>query len=166
MAPAKGTTPPGDRVPDIVESRDRAANAEDLPGDPSGFICPECGGALWEIHDGKLVKYRCHVGHGFTEDSLLIEKTQDLENALWTALRALEENAALCRRMARRVAGAPVTWIVEQYERRAQDAEARAEVVRDVIMNNQFGSNRSRRAAPPRTTLSQKLAPKKKKRRK
>src|SRR5262249_52555810 len=41
------------------------AGAHDLElvsGPPSGFTCPECGGALWELQNGELIRYRCHVG--------------------------------------------------------------------------------------------------------
>src|SRR2546421_12976555 len=69
-----------------------------LPGAPSQFTCPECGGAIWELHDGHLIRFRCHVGHAYSADSFLAEKTVALEGALWGALRSLKENAALARR--------------------------------------------------------------------
>ena len=67
-------------------------------GRPSGFTCPECHGGLWEIDDGGFPRYRCRVGHGFSADSLLATQRSDVESTLWTAYRALEERAALCRR--------------------------------------------------------------------
>ena len=71
-------------------------------GDPSGFTCPECHGALWELDDGTLPRFRCRVGHGFSADNLLVHQRGDVEAALWTAYRALEERAALCRGLAER----------------------------------------------------------------
>ncbi len=71
------------------------------PGPPSPYTCPECGGPLWEFEEGRLLRFRCHVGHGFTADALAAEQNDSLENALWSALRALEEQAAFRRRMAR-----------------------------------------------------------------
>jgi two-component system chemotaxis response regulator CheB len=71
-------------------------------GNPSGFACPECGGALWELTEGELLRFRCRVGHAFSSDTLLAEQSDSVEEALWMALRALEENAALPRRLAGR----------------------------------------------------------------
>src|SRR5262249_9666528 len=37
----------------------------DMLGKPSGFTCPDCHGALWEVEDGTMLRFRCHVGHAF-----------------------------------------------------------------------------------------------------
>lgn len=42
-------------TPDPVEM-DRLETNE-LPGSPSSLICPECGGAIWEINRG-MRKFR------------------------------------------------------------------------------------------------------------
>src|SRR5436305_4371456 len=31
-------------------------------GEPSEFTCPECGGTLWEQHQGDLLRFRCRAG--------------------------------------------------------------------------------------------------------
>jgi two-component system chemotaxis response regulator CheB len=69
---------------------------------PSPFTCPECRGALWEVNDGAVVNYRCHVGHGFAADTLLMRQAVDIEQALWSAVRGFEERAALQQRTAER----------------------------------------------------------------
>ncbi len=68
-------------------------------GVPSPFSCPECGGVLWEMKEGDLVRFRCRVGHCYTMASLAEDQTDAVENALWAAMRALEEKAALSTRM-------------------------------------------------------------------
>ena len=37
----------------------------------SGYSCPECGGALWEIEGNGVKRFRCHIGHAFTEKELV-----------------------------------------------------------------------------------------------
>jgi two-component system chemotaxis response regulator CheB len=68
-------------------------------GTPSVFGCPECGGVLWEMHDGKQLRYRCRVGHAYTADNLLADQSDHLEAALWAAFRGLEEKASLAQRL-------------------------------------------------------------------
>jgi two-component system chemotaxis response regulator CheB len=44
--------------------------------------------------------YRCHVGHAWTSDALLDARDDEVEGALWVALRSLQEKAKLSRRLA------------------------------------------------------------------
>lgn len=69
-------------------------------GARSRFTCPECSGVLWEIDDAKPRRFRCHTGHAFTLRTLA--STQDLstDEALWSAMRALQEREALQRALA------------------------------------------------------------------
>lgn len=71
-------------------------------GAPSAFTCPTCRGALWELEEGGHLRYRCHTGHAFSQDSLQVEQTAAVEEHLYAALRALEEKAAALRRLAER----------------------------------------------------------------
>jgi two-component system, chemotaxis family, protein-glutamate methylesterase/glutaminase len=106
-------TPRPERTPDAeseeLDAELRWAHPDStwLPADPplgrpSGFTCPECHGGLWELEDGDLPRYRCRIGHGFSAETLLSTQSSGVEAALWTAYRALEERAALCRRLADR----------------------------------------------------------------
>lgn len=42
--------------PDVV-------HADDRPGQPSPFSCPDCSGVLFELQEGRLHRFRCRVGH-------------------------------------------------------------------------------------------------------
>src|SRR5688572_5924505 len=68
-----------------------ALRTGELNGPPSKLTCPDCGGALWELKEKALVRYRCHVGHGFSSESLRDGMDEKLEDTLWSALRAIEE---------------------------------------------------------------------------
>lgn len=104
------------------------------PGEPSPFSCPDCGGVLWQIEDPGTVRFRCRVGHGWTNDGLLMQQTETLETALWTALRALEESASLNRQMAQRATARGHTDLAERFEDTARLAERRASVVRGALL--------------------------------
>jgi two-component system, chemotaxis family, protein-glutamate methylesterase/glutaminase len=68
-------------------------------GEKSVFICPDCGGGLWEMVADNVVRYRCHTGHVYNQGELLIRQTDALENTLWTALRMMEERRILLDKM-------------------------------------------------------------------
>lgn len=62
-------------------------------------VCPICAGVLTEAQPGVFQHFRCHVGHAFTLEALVREQSEEMERALWAAVRALEESAALARRV-------------------------------------------------------------------
>ena len=66
---------------------DDLLKAVDKIGKLSAITCPECGGSLWEMQDGGLLRFRCHVGHALSAESLVAEQNEGLETALWSARR-------------------------------------------------------------------------------
>jgi two-component system chemotaxis response regulator CheB len=67
---------------------------------PSSLTCPDCGGSLWEMKDGRPLRYRCHTGHAYSSLSLAGAQKDASEHALWSSVRALREREMLLRRMA------------------------------------------------------------------
>ncbi|MDQ1514477.1 MAG: two-component system, chemotaxis family, protein-glutamate methylesterase/glutaminase [Actinomycetota bacterium] len=102
-------------------------------GSPSGFTCPECHGGLWEIDDGGLPRYRCRVGHGFSAESLFATQGSDVEVAMWTAYRALEERAAFCRRLAERARGRHADITAQHFRVEADEVARQAAVLRGLL---------------------------------
>lgn len=72
---------------------------EDRLGHQVPISCSTCGGPLWKIENTKVNRYRCHVGHAFTEEALLDSQNDALEEALWIAMRTLEEKKMLLVRV-------------------------------------------------------------------
>lgn len=97
-------------------------------GPASGFICPDCGGPLYEIHDNVL-RYRCRVGHAWSAESLAVAQNLAVENALWHAARVLRERAALHRRMARDAAQRGAHRLAGNSKRIADEAERSAALI-------------------------------------
>lgn len=127
---------PGPGEEDTAMSKDPETEGERISAGEekaSGFTCPACGGALWE-KSGELLHFRCRTGHAYSPETLLARQGETLDAALWAAVRALEENAALARRMERRLrerGGNLLTW--DRYEKRAQAAEQHADVLRRLL---------------------------------
>lgn len=62
---------------------------------PSPFVCPDCKGGLWQIDETTPARYRCHTGHAYTLRTLQQALTETMDDALWTAVRALQEQTVL-----------------------------------------------------------------------
>lgn len=115
------------------------ARIEDVgshPGDLAPFGCPDCGGTLWELREGNLVRFRCRVGHAWTSEALLASQAETLDAALWTALRALEESASLSRQLAERARSRGNDRLAERMGDNAVVAERRAETIRAVLLQD------------------------------
>jgi two-component system, chemotaxis family, protein-glutamate methylesterase/glutaminase len=108
-------------------------NENEQVGNPSAYSCPECGGVLWETSDGELTRYRCRTGHAFSTESVLAQQTEQIEQALGVALKTLDENASLSRRMAKQAQLNGHTWLAEQLNAKVQVAEQRATLLRQVL---------------------------------
>ncbi len=133
----EGTYP----VPNDLEQETRYTSMDDQDtldsneriGRPSPFSCPDCGGVLWEVQDGELLHFRCRVGHAFSVESVLAAQSEQLETALWAALKTLEESASLSRRLARQAHGRGQDWLARNFEEKVREAEQRAITIRQVL---------------------------------
>jgi two-component system chemotaxis response regulator CheB len=116
---------------------DMAAIEHNKPGVPSVYSCPECNGTLWEIREGKILRFRCRVGHAYGAESLLASKNEELESALWTALRTLEEKAALHRRLSEDATRKQNSRIARQFRQTAEDLQLQAQTIRKVLLGRE-----------------------------
>lgn len=105
-------------------------------GEPSHFSCPECGGVLFEMDDEGLLRFRCRTGHGYTSKALVAGQLKGVDEALWAALRALEESAALARRMADRSREHQHHHSADRFKERAEEAEAQVLVLRQLLLGD------------------------------
>ena len=104
-------------------------------GPPSGLTCPDCGGALWEVDEGRLERYRCHVGHQFTIEGLDAQQQDAVESALWSAVRVLEERAALRERMATRAEASGMAALSSNFSDSAVDSKRQAHTIRELLFS-------------------------------
>lgn len=105
-------------------------------GRPSAFTCPACSGTLWELDDEGILRFRCRVGHAYSAETMFSAQVENVENSLYAALRVLEENMELARRLAKRARGSKNDMLAEKYEGQAAANEAHAQRLRTVLMSD------------------------------
>jgi two-component system chemotaxis response regulator CheB len=81
---------------DMVESDDPGYLRED-ESRLTRLTCPDCGGGLAQVDLPQISYFRCHVGHQFAPQALAAAQADASENKLWSAVAALEEQAAVLR---------------------------------------------------------------------
>ena len=109
---------------------------ENQLGKLSRFTCPECHGMLWEIDEGSLLRYRCHVGHAFTAAAMLHAQTTSAEEMLWSLMRVHQERAALARRMAEEEQAQFRQTSAEEFQQRARGYDEDAAIVRGLLRDH------------------------------
>ena len=131
-----GPTPPAELRHEvgIAAQRDSSMALNEELGERSLLTCPECHGLLWEIKDGDLVRYRCHVGHAFTLEALEAEQATELDRALSSALRALSERIHVVRRLAEESRKLRQDRMTRRWESRVREYEGQAAVIRAALM--------------------------------
>jgi two-component system chemotaxis response regulator CheB len=130
--------PPGDVHAECVKKGETTLLVGDWEGgaqvgQPTGLTCPECGGALFETPGQEPDHFRCRTGHAYSPQSLLAKQSQALEGTLWAAMRALEERAALARRLENRARRNGNELFRRRYENQARLAEAHTEKLRRIL---------------------------------
>jgi two-component system, chemotaxis family, protein-glutamate methylesterase/glutaminase len=135
-APAATAIPFDIRLEAAIAAQERSGMAtEDALGTPSRFTCPRCHGTLWEITDGSMLRYRCHVGHAFTAEAVLAEQQDAVETMLWSLLRAHRERAALARRLSEAEDAHGRPPLAESLRRRAVAYEEDAATIGELLTN-------------------------------
>ncbi len=104
----------------------------DQLGNRVPLACPECGGPTWEIDLDGSPRYRCHIGHSLSTQSMLACQEKEIEQALWTAYRSLEEKARLQAKMASR--GDDASTVTRMFREREQETRGQAERLRGLLM--------------------------------
>jgi two-component system, chemotaxis family, protein-glutamate methylesterase/glutaminase len=123
-------------IAERIMSNSTKTNIEDLEkaGNRSAYSCPDCGGGLWELsQEGTIKRFRCHSGHAFSQDSLLLGMTNSLEETLWVALRTLEERRNILVNMSyNEVTKKNHRWATMQ-EERVEEMKVHIERLRELL---------------------------------
>ena len=117
---------------------------EDRFGAPSSLTCPDCGGALWEVQEERVVRYQCHVGHQYAPDVLESDQRDAVDSALWSAVRVLEEQSELKKRLAKRAADSGLEVVSGGFAEGARDAHTQAQRIRSLLFTANTGDHGKR----------------------
>ncbi len=117
----------------IAERVTSDISGENQLGHPVPISCPECNGPLWQIDADRVNRYRCHVGHGYTAKALLASQGMALEQALWAAMRTMEERANMALTMARNEEERGRKKSAQVYEEQSQLSKGHALVIRKLL---------------------------------
>jgi two-component system chemotaxis response regulator CheB len=124
------------------------------------LVCPECGGSLAEVQLPQISYFRCHVGHQYGPQTLAAAQAEAVEAKLWSAVAALEEQAAFQRYLGRTAAAVPEATAESAAEpstgsaadeNRAQAIAARAVALREQVRQWTSQMEPSPGSAPPST---------------
>lgn len=91
-------------------------DTQDL-GPASGYTCPDCHGSLVALGEAN---FRCRVGYAWTPEALLTARDTEVEQAMWVAVRSLQEQAKLARQLA---SGVRAGMLARRYSEMAAEAE-------------------------------------------
>lgn len=134
--PAGSPTPVPDGIGYEVEiaktGRSNVSNLERI-GRRSVLTCPDCQGVMWEIDEGELLRYRCHVGHAYTAELMSLALDESLTRSLASALRALDERILVANKLHEEASTNGRAKIAELWARRGRELEQEATVIRDSI---------------------------------
>ena len=106
-------------------------------GKLSPYTCPECHGMLLQLKEGNLIRFRCHTGHAYSLNSLLVEVTEAIETSLWKTLRGIEESEMLMSHMGKHLGETEDSEMAERFLQKSAEAKMRADLVKQALMSHE-----------------------------
>jgi len=108
-------------------------------GVKSIYACPDCGGGLWDIpkQNGKSDRYRCHIGHSYSEKDLVVKQGEILESTLWTALRIMEERRNLLKKMADDNNRKGLSKMAASFQEKGADIQFHVDKMKEILFATQ-----------------------------
>jgi two-component system, chemotaxis family, protein-glutamate methylesterase/glutaminase len=115
------------------EARSGDPDPDPPEGERATVVCPECGGVLSEHAEAGVLQWQCRVGHRYSPETLIDLQADDVEGALWAAIRVLADRAVLLHRMAEQAQERGQGRAARRFRRRSESAAEQAEIVRQAL---------------------------------
>jgi two-component system, chemotaxis family, protein-glutamate methylesterase/glutaminase len=103
-------------------------------GTPTLYTCPSCNGVLSQVHGGGPLRFRCHTGHAYTAETLVALASEAIEDTLWSAVRAMDENLLLLDQVAKQLEADGNHTATQRMLTQAQKIRQQFEALREVAM--------------------------------
>lgn len=132
----------------IAESGSTSVEVQNRLGRLTPYTCTDCGGPLWEQHEGGL-RYRCLTGHALSARALEKGLDENLDVALWAAVRQFEQRANLQLAMAQDEERKGRSRSASSQRDRAREARVHADTLRRVLIGTSAGGNGAPAVARP-----------------
>jgi two-component system chemotaxis response regulator CheB len=135
-AELKKNDPPTDLIIESFIAEKVATGIEIVKplGKKSVFTCPDCGGGLWSVEDMPHIRhYRCHIGHSYSEEDLVIRQIENIEATLWIAVRMMEERKNILQKMSRRDSGKGSLYLSGEYTKTAEGLETHITKLKELL---------------------------------
>lgn len=103
----------------------------------SPYTCPECHGVLSKIMDGSLTRFRCHTGHAYSADALMVALTENIEDGLYSAIRGMDESIILLNHIGDHYAEVNQPKLAAVYFKKAKAILQRSIMVRKAVQEHE-----------------------------
>jgi two-component system chemotaxis response regulator CheB len=104
-------------------------------GRQTPISCPDCQGPTWQILDAHPPRFRCYLGHAHTARDVLEAGSTQVETALWSAIRALNDRALTFEMLAEDAMRAGQPQTAEDYAARGRETRKNADVARQFMQD-------------------------------
>lgn len=127
--------PPEDIVRELDFQRTPHSDiaSEEVFGELSPFMCPDCNGQLWRSESNGLDRFRCHVGHAHTLVSLVEAHRHSADRQAWSLMRTYAERQRLLEELAEKI-GSDSDWDERECRIEAEMVEQQSSLLREAIM--------------------------------
>jgi two-component system chemotaxis response regulator CheB len=135
--PAAALHAPADIVLEASIDRDGVVSPERMQqlGPQTPISCPTCHGPMWRAGNEDARRFRCYLGHATTARELLDLNTAEVESALWSAVRALNDRAITLETLASDARRLDRELTAVSYEDRARETRRQAELARAFMLD-------------------------------
>lgn len=121
----------------IAEKTATGIDVVDGLGERSVYACPDCGGSLWNIKRDGISRYRCHIGHSYSENDLVVKQAGNVEATLWVALRMMEDRKNLLRKLGGDSRSRGAVNLASVHEEKAKELQHHIDKLKEILFSTQ-----------------------------
>jgi two-component system chemotaxis response regulator CheB len=106
-------------------------------GEISPYSCPECHGVLSQIMEDNILRFRCHTGHAYSTDSLLLSLSRKTEDSLYNVIRGMDETIFLLNHLGDHYSEANEPKLAATYFKEANKTIEKSNQLRNIVHSHE-----------------------------